>query len=144
MIREVVACRVGTTCDILPQDEDLDLVFRRAVLFNDQMYWRRCLESDLTDIVGDKSNRYLEDGKILLCSAESIKKRKGILNKLNSKCTCGSKAKGKCCISKRYSCKKAGKLCGSRCRCPHKFCENAMTGGSTAGNRDGADDSGCE
>lgn len=53
------------TSDILLQDEDIDLVFRRAIHFNIDKCWLRALDEDLHDVSCDASVEFEENGAII-------------------------------------------------------------------------------
>lgn len=119
--------RTKTTYDVLPQDEDIGLHYRRAVQLNCKTYWMKTLHEDLTNLPCHKGLGYIEDGSIMLCDEQDIDTRTKLIAKINARCGCGKNKDIPCCQTNRCSCRKAGKKCDSRCRCTHKACRNSYT-----------------
>lgn len=107
-VRENICCGppVKTTFHLLPQDNDLELVYRRSVLFNVELYWVRCVQPEHIKIPYNVNERYKDDGKILLPRNADIASRASILKRLNSKCNCGSIKHTNCCATMQCSCGK--------------------------------------
>ncbi len=130
--RETICTSKSTvsTSRVLPQDEDIALVYRRAVLFNVSLYWGRTLQPRLIDIPCDIETGYTPDGYIILEEEQHVQARKSLLAKVNARCNCGKGSSVECCLSSKSlcSCVKAKKKCTAQCGCPSSKCKNPEAG----------------
>lgn len=135
-IRKLIVCSptVTSTSRLLPQDEDLDLLYRRAIIFNILEYWGKTLTYQLI-VDYNEAMGYHSDGKMLMFHAERLRERKNILSEINSTCSCGSVNSVKCCDTRRCSCKKSKKSCDARCKCRSDICRNGLLLQMTAATR---------
>lgn len=83
-LREEIVCSKGAknTSHILPQDSDIELVYRRAVVFNFNIYWNK---EDLHAIPCDEVTGYKERWTGALCDDENVKQRQDVLAPLNAR-----------------------------------------------------------
>ena len=127
-IREAVVRRQGDTKirDVIPHDEDLELVYRIAIWFNIQSFWSQCIRKNCL-VECNEEMGYRNHGTMLLWKEVDMGRRKSILSRINSKCRCVSTNPAICCNTSRCSCRKQNKKCDDRWKCPGTACSNEMS-----------------
>lgn len=129
LARKYVLFHAGTrnSSQIIPQDEDLHLVYLRACAWNIEQYWK-CADSmrELVTVCDKVIGFSDEDGSPLLEDQSSKFARLQAIKRWKAKCGCGkTQSSGPCCIPTRCGCATDdGRRCSTRCSCDPARCQN--------------------
>lgn len=129
--RTTIAYRTQTksACQLLPQDDDNDLQFRRIQCCISD-YWALCSYSTVDEKGCETCGGYdSETGGQLVCTESAVLERSTLIKSmLPPKCGCGKTASQPCCKDRRCSCFSSGSGCGPSCSCNRIYCNNKSEG----------------
>ena len=134
--RKYILMHPKTKCmsHLLPQNEDLILVYRRGIVFVTNMYWLPASQTKFhaSFPVGLEVGTD-EDEDPLLEMRSDIERRRNAVKFRNAKCNCGKNSTGPCCLPRsRCGCVKSSRPRLSRCGCSPLRCANRPGGEEAA------------
>eukprot|EP00171_Calliarthron_tuberculosum_P012928 IDg12928t1 len=119
--------RTTTASVLLPQDGDLDLSFRRAVLFKTQSYWHRAaVTRDFMGLPVSEDVGYTVNGSMILETKQSAVDRNSEIKFRFGKRSCGKTTTNVCCDSPRCGCSHLKRFCSLICGCDLIRCANRV------------------